>query len=334
MTGRVVVVVPALNEAHGIERVLRELLAGLPDDRDAQVVVADGGSTDGTRAQVLAMAANDRRLRLVHNPRKLQSAAMNLVARGAGPAQWLIRADAHAAYPPRFVADLVATLERTGADAVVVPMDSQGASLIGRAIAWVSDTPLGSGGSAHRGGARAGWIDHGHHAGWRLGSYLAAGGYDESFTHNEDAEFDCRLTRLGGRIWIDPAIRLTYFVRPTLRALWRQYCNYGRGRSRTVRRHPSSLRLRQFLVPCGVSAIVMATLGAPFMPVLWLVPAAYVAVLAVTSLGLALRHRSACGLLGGVAALVMHFAWGFGFVSGLVALRERRWQPVEGKTLA
>lgn len=326
MSGRAVVVVPTLNETGQIARVLRELLRDLPEG--ARIVVADGGSSDGTCDRVAAIAARDPRVSLLANPRRVQSAALNLVAqKSAGEARWLIRADAHAAYPPGFVARVIATLRRTGADAVVVPMDSRGSGCFGRAIAWVSDTPVGSGGAAHRGGQRAGWIDHGHHAGWNLAAYLAAGGYDESFSHNEDAEFDCRLRRLGGRIWIDPAIRLTYFVRPDLAALWRQYRNYGRGRSRTMRRHPASVRLRQIAVPAGIGAVVLGSLGAPFWPWLWLVPAAYAGVLVLVSLGLVLRHRSACALCAGLAAAVMHFGWAWGFALGWITQREARWHP-------
>lgn len=325
MTG-IVVVVPTLNEAGQIARVLRELLRDLPDA--ARIVVADGGSSDATCDRVAAIAARDPRVALMANPRRVQSAALNLVAQEfAGRAQWLIRADAHAAYPPGFVARVIGTLVRTGADAVVVPMDSRGDGCMGRAIAWVSDTAVGSGGAAHRGGQRAGWIDHGHHAGWNLAAYLAAGGYDESFSHNEDAEFDCRLRRLGGRIWIDPAIRLTYFVRPDLAALWRQYRNYGRGRSRTMRRHPASARMRQIAVPAGVGAVVLASLAAPFVPWLWLVPAAYAAALLMASLGLVLRHRSRCALGAGPAAMIMHFAWAWGFALGWITHREPRWRP-------
>lgn len=324
----VLVVVPALNEAATIDSVVAALLSGMPTDRPARLIVADGGSSDGTQACVAAIAARDPRVALVHNPSRIQAAAVNLAASLAPPdTRWLVRADAHAAYPQRFVADVVATLERTGADAVVVPMDSRGRTRTGRAIAWVSDTRIGSGGSAHRGGRRAGWIDHGHHAGWRLASYRAAGGYDEGFTHNEDAEFDCRLRAMGGRIWIEPSLRLTYFVRADFAALWRQYHAYGRGRSRTMRRHPRSWRLRQALVPAGVGAVVGSSVAAPFDPALWLVPGAYAAVLAIASCALAWRHRSGAGLLGGPAAMVMHFAWASGFVAGLLVHREPRWQP-------
>jgi hypothetical protein len=37
-------------------------------------------------------------------------------------------------------------------------------------------------------------------AAFRMDTFRNCGGYDETFTHNEDAEFDCRQTRLGGRV--------------------------------------------------------------------------------------------------------------------------------------
>jgi succinoglycan biosynthesis protein ExoA len=311
-----------------IERVLADLLAGFPQDRPCEIVVADGGSTDGTIAHVAALAKHEPRIRHVANPARLQGAAVNLVARQiAGTAVFLVRADAHATYPPQFVADVVSALERTGADAVVVPMDSTGKGCVARATAWVSDTRIGSGGSAHRGGQRSGFVDHGHHAAWRLDSFLRAGGYDESFSHNEDAEFDCRLLRDGGRVWLDANIRLQYHVRPTLAALWRQYRNYGRGRSRTIRRHPGTMRLRQFIVPTFVGTNLLALLLASWWWPAVLLPTTYLTLLALVSLKLAIRHRSPCGILSGAAALVMHVAWALGFVESLLLVRERPWRP-------
>lgn len=328
MKGPVCIVVPVLNEAAVIERVLAELLAGLPCDRPCEIVVADGGSTDGTVQKVATLASHTPQLRSLANPARLQAAAVNRAARQvADKAEFLIRADAHATYPPHFVANLVSALERTGADAVVVPMDSAGRGCVARAIAWISDTRIGSGGSAHRGGRRSGFVDHGHHAGWRLESFLKAGGYDESFSHNEDAEFDCRLRRTGGRVWLDANIRLQYHVRPSLRALWRQYRNYGRGRSRTVRRHPGTMRLRQFAVPTFVVTNLLAAIMSFWWRPAVFLPTAYLAMLAFLSLRLAVQNRSLCGLMGGAAALVMHVAWAFGFLESLLLVRETPWCP-------
>ncbi len=324
---RVLVVIPTLNEAAVIAQTLKDLDAGPSPDTRTTVVVADGGSTDGTPEIVAGLAARRADLHLVANPRRLQSAAVNLVARRFGrEADILVRCDAHAFYPPGYVGALAESLERSGADAVVVPMDSIGDTCVRRAVAWLSDTPVGSGGSAHRGGRSSGFVDHGHHAAFRMASFLHAGGYDESFSHNEDAEFDCRQRALGARIWLDAGIRLGYQPRGTVRGLWRQYRAYGRGRSRTVRRHPGSMRLRQLAVPLHLAVSVLALGLAPWWPLALLWPGLYLGVLGLTGLVLAWRHRSVCGLLAAPLAAAMHTAWALGFFGGLLTLREPRWR--------
>ncbi|WP_051378225.1 glycosyltransferase family 2 protein [Derxia gummosa] len=326
MKRSILVVIPTLNEARTIEGVIASLLADPPRDARLDLVVADGGSGDGTQAIVERIAAARANVRLLHNPRRLQSAAVNLAARqfGAG-AELLVRCDAHAIYPTGFLSRLVEAIDRTGADAVVVPMDSTGDRCVQRAVAWVSDTLIGSGGSAHRGGRRSGYVDHGHHAAFRMQSFLRAGGYDETYTHNEDAELDCRQRALGSRIWLDSDIRLAYHPRATLGALWKQYFNYGRGRSRTVRRHPGSWRPRQLAVPANLALGLVALAVSPLLPAALVLPGAYLGALAWISVWIALRQRSTCGLLAGPAAFVMHNAWALGFFNGLITVREKPW---------
>lgn len=322
----ILVVIPALNEDAHIEGVVDALATGWPAQHRLRMVVADGGSTDGTVERVQRMAQSRPWLSLLPNPQRVQSAAVNLTARTLGAdADILVRCDAHAQYPAGFVRDLVGTLARTGADAVVVPMDSEGLGCLQRAVAWVSDTAVGSGGSAHRGGRRSGEVDHGHHAAFRMDSFCGAGGYDESFTHNEDAELDCRQRALGSRIYLDADIRLVYRPRATLGSLWRQYFNYGKGRARTIRKHPGSMRWRQFAVPAFVGANALALAAAWWLPLLLLLPAAYVGVLAAVSVRMALARRSVCGLLCGLAAGTMHVAWATGFLWSLASRRQARW---------
>ncbi|HVK31610.1 MAG TPA: glycosyltransferase family 2 protein [Burkholderiaceae bacterium] len=321
------VVVPTLNEVRTIAAVLESLSVDPPADVALRFIVADGGSTDGTREMVRALAAQRSDLRLLHNPDRRQGPGVNraVLAHG-GDADVLIRADAHAQYPPGFCASLLDTLERTGADAVVVPMDSHGEGCFQRAVAWVSDTPVGSGGAAHRGGRRSGFVDHGHHAAFRLDTFRRAGGYDASLRSNEDGEFDCRQRALGARIYLDATVRVAYHPRATPRSLAKQYFDYGWGRSCTLRRHPSSARLRQLAVPAHFAVTLGALLAAPWWPALLVWPASYLAVLAATSIGLAWRHRSACALLAGVAAAVMHAAWAAGFVAALRGSPQPRWR--------
>ena len=215
---------------------------------------------------------------------------------------------------------LVDEAMETGATSVVVGMETIGRPGFQRAAAVAQSSRLGAGGSAHRNGGASGWVDHGHHALFRLDAFAACGGYDESFSHNEDAELDVRLARAGGRIWLTGAAPMTYYPRATAGALWRQYLNYGRGRARTVLKHRTRLRLRQAL-PLAVAPAALAALAAP----LWW-PAALPALgwaLACLTYGavLGLRRRDVWAALAGPAAMIMHLAWSAGFWSQLLARR-------------
>jgi succinoglycan biosynthesis protein ExoA len=319
-------VIPVLNEAFHIAAVVRTLAR---DSRreDVTIVVADGGSTDGTPEIVRTLASEFDYVHLMRNPMRVQSAGINMAVQlYGGDAQVLVRCDAHCGYPEHYVSSLLKALDRHNADSIVVPMDSDGDRCLQKAVAWISDTKVGSGGSAHRGGRQSGFVDHGHHAAMSLDAFRKAGGYDETFTHNEDAEFDCRLRAIGGRIFLDSEIRLSYRPRPSFPDLARQYFNYGRGRSRTVRRHPGSLRLRQFLVPAHVALTLLAVLLSAVEPVLLAWPAIYLAILGLTAVMLSAKHRSFCGLLALPAAVVMHFAWALGFFWGMLSIRQTTWQ--------
>jgi succinoglycan biosynthesis protein ExoA len=323
----VLVVIPTLNEVRTVEAVVRSLRSDPPRGARVVTVIADGGSRDGTVELAQRMAAADASLRVIANPRRIQSAAVNLAVRQFGDeADVLVRCDAHAHYPQGFVRRLLDTLDRTQADSVVVPMDSSGSTCVQKAVAWTSNTWAGTGGSAHRGGQHSGFVDHGHHAAFRMASFRRAGGYDESFTHNEDAEFDCRQRQLGASVYLDADIRLGYQPRATFAGLARQYFAYGRGRSRTVRRHRGSMRARQLALPVHLVMSVLALVLAPWLPWLLLWPLAYVFVLMATSLGIAWRQHSLCGLLAGAAAAVMHVSWAVGFFSGLAFVRESAWR--------
>ncbi|MDB5476797.1 MAG: succinoglycan biosynthesis protein [Phenylobacterium sp.] len=309
---RALIVIPCLNEARLIAQVIGRILE---DDGlvDPLVLVADGGSTDGCREIVAEIAACDPRVRLISNPRRLQAAGVNLAARTLDEGRpWLVRIDAHADYPANYVSTLIEEARRTGAHSVVVAMDTRGEDAFQRAVAAAQNSRLGAGGAAHRVAARAGWVDHGHHALFNREAFQAIGGYDESFSHNEDAELDLRLTQEGAKIWLTDRTRIVYHPRNTARALWKQYVSYGKGRARTVLKHYTPLKIRQAL-PLGVAPAVFGALAAP-----WFWPLAIpVLVWAATALGyglaLGVKHRDRAVLLSGPAAMIMHLGWSLGF---------------------
>lgn len=316
--GSVLTVVPCLNEAAHIAPLLRALLA---DPANRHIVVTDGGSTDDTRMIVRQMAALHGRITLLDNPDRIQSAGINrAVARHREGATWLARIDAHARYPDGYVSRLVAIARRESVDAVVVGLATRAEAGFARGVAAAQNSRLGTGGAAHRTGAAAGLVEHGHHALMRIDAFVAAGGYCETMPCNEDAELDLRLAAQGSRIWLAPELPVTYFPRATGRALFRQYFRYGKGRAATVRRHRRRLRLRQAL-PLAIAPACVLALAAPVVPALALPALGWALLCQGWGLGLALGERRADTAWAGSAAMIMHLAWSTGYWKQEIAAR-------------
>ncbi|MEE4454472.1 glycosyltransferase family 2 protein [Novosphingobium resinovorum] len=328
----VLIVVPCLNEEEHLSALLTDLLA---DARGALIVVADGGSEDRSPQLVEALAARHSNLVLLDNPKRIQSAGVNLAARryGAGR-RWLVRIDAHAGYPVRFVERLRLAAGGMRATSVVVPMVTRGSACFQKAAAAAQNSVLGTGGAPHRHLGPGRWVDHGHHALFDLELFMAVGGYDENFAANEDAELDRRLLAAGGRIWLEPLAAITYYPRSSMAALFRQYRNYGKGRARNLRRHPAPVKLRQALPLAVAPAIAAGLSGIAFSAwngaalLLALPMACWLAVSLVFGALLGYRSGCRCDAAAGVAAIIMHAGWSLGFLSE--ALDQRRPQEAPG----
>ena len=308
----VMVVIPCLNEAAHIADLIERLMPSA-ERLNMPIMVMDGGSSDGTISLVGEIAARNARVRLIENPRRIQSAAVNLAIALHGDAfDYFIRIDAHGGYPDDYCDRLVQEAVRTGADSVVVAMKTSGDVPFQQATALAQNSPLGNGGSKHRAGASGRWIDHGHHALMSVAAFRAVGGYDESFSHNEDAELDHRLNVAGFHIWMTDRTVMTYYPRSTPGALFRQYLAYGRGRARNVVKHRSFPKIRQMIplmvAPAVVGALLAVVSVAAIVPVfLWM------AACLVYGVWLALFRGQRHGLLAGLSAMIMHLAWSAGF---------------------
>ncbi|MER9652816.1 glycosyltransferase family 2 protein [Mesorhizobium sp. M0152] len=317
------IVIPCLNEAAHIG-VLLDQLCPAAARLDARIVVADGGSTDSTLAIVGERLKKDPRIVLLHNEKRIQSAAINLaVAEFGDGAEYLIRIDAHGGYPDDYCDRLVEEAQATGADSVVVSMLTSGNGAVQKAVAAAQNSKLGTGGSKHRHLSAGEWVDHGHHALMRISAFQAVGGYDESFSHNEDAELDYRLREAGHRIWMSGRTQMVYYPRASLSGLYFQYLGYGRGRAKNVLKHRVVPKVRQ-MVPLLVFPVVLL---AAFSFVHWLaaVPLLlWASVCLGYGLWTAISQRNADIALAGVSAMVMHFAWSVGFWLQLLGLGSRR----------
>lgn len=309
------IAMPALNEERHIAQAIASVIPRSGKLR-YELLLVDGGSSDDTVEIVKGLSSTNPHIRILLNHKKIQAAAMNLAAKEADPrSRYIVRADCHLQYPEGFVERCIDGLVNRRVASVVVPMHTVGSTCMQRAIAAAQNSRMGNGGSAHRNPGRSGFVEHGHHAAFDRAVFLELGGYDENFSHNEDAEFDKRLVQSGHHIYLDGDAIVTYFPRATLGSLMRQYFYYGAGRARTILKHRARPQLRQMapvavLLACSVS-LLLALLDLRFLAI----PLAYMLACLAWGVGLAIRRRDACLTLAGAAAVVMHLSWGSGFVS-------------------
>lgn len=320
---RVTVVLPIYNEREHVARCLESILGNdYPADR-VEILAVDGGSSDGTRAILAGYAARHPRLRILDNPARSIPAALNRGLRAA-TGDILVRMDAHALYEPDYIRCCVELLETTGAAGVGGRQRHRGYGYKAQAIAAALGSRFAAGDAAYRRARDPRWTDTVYLGAWRTEAARAVGGWDEGWSVNEDYEFNLRLRewhyrRTGSRdaILLSPEIRSWYFGRSRFRALARQYFRYGYWKAGTVRRHPDATRWRQLVAPGFVGLTAVSGVFAPWtlLPMAVLL-GAYGLTALVASLGTAARTRWSYFPLLPVVSLVVHTAWGSGFLAG------------------
>ena len=317
----VLIVIPSLNEEAHIESVIAGLQADLRCS-EALIAVSDGGSSDQTVAIVKRIASTHPLVYVLTTVERLSTgASVNRAVESFGHGRtWLVRVDAHAGYPKNYASRLVAKAIETGASSVVTPMFTRGNTCFQRAAAAAQNSLLGTGGSDHRLLDRGGWVEHGHHAIFNLAWFRKLGGYHD--TLSEDPEFDQRLIKSGGRIWLADDLVITYFPRNNTISLFRQYVKHGRGRARTFLRHGGRKRIRHFVLPCIAPMVTLEFLAPLYWPVA--VPAS-VWLFTCLSYGLVLgiRQKDVCAAASGYVAIVMQLAWSLGHWWEIITIRAR-----------
>ena len=325
----VTIAMPCLNEERFIEACLAAVRAqDYPADR-IEILVADGGSTDRTRAILEREAAADPRLRLLDNPERIQAPAMNKMIRAAR-GDVIVRMDVHSDYAGDYVRCCVEALDRTGAENVGGAARARAKTFFQKALCAALESPLGIGGSKYRQLDFEGFVESIFPGAFRREVFERIGLYDPHAITNEDAELNQRLIDSGGKIYLSRDIIVHYYPRESFKALARQYFKYGKGRARTLIKHGRFLSVRPavpFLLTCGGAALLSTSAVQPFTPLAFGAYAAGTFVEAVR-----------VGRRAGVAAIpvvwaifpVLHVSHGIGFGTGLLAyLRRPDWSEPE-----
>ena len=306
------VVLPILNEERHLAESIHAILQQ-EYDGEFEVILALGPSIDRTNEIAAGLAKADPRVILVDNPTGRTAAGLN-AALAASRFPIIARIDGHAEVARTYLKDAVRLLHEHNAVNVGGVMAAVGRTPFERSVATAMRSVLGVGASRFHVGGQAGPADTVYLGTFRKDALIAAGGYDERFTRAQDWELNFRLRERGGTVWFDPSLIVTYRPRSTIKALAKQYFEYGRWRRAVVRSHKGSVNYRYLAAPFAVLVNAASIiLGFALSPLFFTLLALYLLSLLVGGLALG-KSLSEKIILPSVFA-TMHMVWGLGFLT-------------------
>jgi cellulose synthase/poly-beta-1,6-N-acetylglucosamine synthase-like glycosyltransferase len=250
---------------------------------------------------------------LIQNPSGKTAAALNsAIAAALHPI--IVRVDGHALLPKDYIRIAVKTLLETGAVNVGGIMAAQGETLFEKSVALAMRSPVGVGGSRFHTGGEAGPTDTVYLGVFLKSAIDAIGGFDPAFIRAQDWELNFRLRKNGGVVYFEPKLHVTYRPRSTVRALAKQYFEYGRWRRQVMRTHSGTVNLRYLAPPITLALTSIGLLfGLFFSSIFLIAPIGYLVGVVIS--GFVVGKSFATKFTLPVVLATMHMSWGWGFLS-------------------
>lgn len=323
-------ILPIRNESRYIRRNLQAVLTQDYSPEKMEVIVADGMSDDGTQTIVQELAAKhpNHLIQIVDNVHINFSAGFNIALKGSR-GDVIIMLGGHTVIAPDYISRCVHHLRDPAVECVGGVIETVAESFVGQVIALAMSSNFGVGGVAFRTATDPQLIevDTVAFGAYKRNIFEQCGFLDEEMVRNQDDEFNYRLRRNGGRIFLAPDLRLKYHSRASLLALWRQYFQYGFWKVRVLQKHPRQMRLRQFIPPAFVFAVLASLITIFIFPwgisLFGFITGSYILGNLTASIWIAARRGWLKMSLFPLVFSILHLSYGFGFLAGLLKFIDR-----------
>lgn len=219
MNESIIIIVPILNEEHYIKSFLKSVNSFvIPKNTLIKVFLLDGGSTDNTKNIISSFIKDNSNFFLLDNPGKYQSQAINKVLK-LNSADYIMRLDAHTIYSNNYLLNCYSVSKTTNADNVggiwktMQSNESYQASL----VQAMTTHPFGVGNSYFRISKKISKeVDTVPFGFFKGNLFKKIGLFDERLIRCQDYEFNKRIKKFGGKIWLDSSIVSKYYNQPNL----------------------------------------------------------------------------------------------------------------------
>jgi len=306
------VVLPVLNEeshlANAVNSILSQDYAGT-----LEIILALGPSKDKTDEIAQRLASSDPRITLVDNPSGRTAAGLNAaINKSKNPV--IVRVDAHAELQKNYVSLAIDVMKSSGAVNVGGIMGAEGESRFEKSVAAAMRSSLGVGASRFHTGGEAGFVDTVYLGVFIRSAVIEIGGFDERFIRAQDWELNYRLRQAGGKIFFDPRLHVTYRPRSSVKALAKQYFEYGRWRRVVSRRHQGTINYRYLAPPFALIGTALSVILGLVIHQILIIPATIYGVFLIFA-SLITGKGFVEKLLLPIVLFTMQMSWGLGFLT-------------------
>jgi len=320
---KISIIIPVLNEEAYLASCLESILVSTYDKSLMEILIVDGGSSDKTLEIIKEYQQTYPFIKLLHNPQKIVPISMNIAIKEA-TGDYIIRLDAHASYPKDYFSKLISWHNKLDAQNVgaVIITDTKNKTAKANAIKTILSSKFGVGNSAFRTGVKEPTVvDTVPFGCYKKDVFKQYGLYDERLARNQDIELNKRIIRGGGKIYLVPDIKCTYYAREKFKALAKNNYNNGKWNILTAyyTKTLNSLSLRHFIPLLFVLSLIVPTLGAVFYPKLLYISllsfVSYISLVILISIKLNNHHTNLIYLI--YSFLVLHISYGIGSLVGI-----------------
>lgn len=330
------IICPIYNEEKHIAKCLDSILAQDYPHEDMEVLLVDGMSVDRTRDIVMLYQEKYPFIQLLDNPCRTVPYAMN-VGIIASKGNVIIRLDAHCIYPQNYTSELVSSLTRLNADNVGAVCNTKPAkeNSVCYSIAICSSHRFGVGNSEFRIGVDdIKEVDTVPFGCYKRDVFDMIGLFDEELTRNQDDEFNARLIKNGGKIYLIPSLVIDYSARDSFFKMSKMYYQYGLFKPLVNKKLGKAATVRQFFPPTFVAGVFIGAILSLLFPFIGLLYSAVWVVYLLFGLCFGIRSaffhkRYSLVFLMPYTFLLIHASYGYGYLKGIYNILTKQKFSVE-----
>lgn len=322
------VICPIYNEEKYIGKCIESIVAQDFPKNQLEVIFADGMSTDRTRGIVAEYAAKYPWIRLIDNPDRIVPPALNKAIE-ASHGDVIMRLDAHAKYPNNYFSELTCQLkllkaDNVGAVCVTLPTNDTATA---RAIACVLSSKFGMGNSSFRVGIdKVTLVDTVPFGCWPRSVFDRIGLFDPDLIRNQDDEFNGRLIKSGGKIYLLPHVKVKYFARDKISKTVKMFYQYGLFKPLVNKKLGAPATVRQFIPLALVLGIVFGLIISLLWEPFWIPYLAGIILYIGLSLFFSLKSSRDFKQIftQSWTYIAVHVSYGIGYIVGIWKLLTKR----------